>query len=92
MITKRRYSGFVGTDLDVVLRANRVQSVVLSGVQTNSCVEATARDAFSHEFFVVFASDATATYDESLHRATLTTIENHYGLVASTEDMVAIWG
>jgi ureidoacrylate peracid hydrolase len=91
VITKRRYSGFVGTDLELALRSQGIRTIVTTGVQTNNCVEATARDGMMRDFFVVLVSDATATYDESLHQATLTTIANHYGDVVSASDIVSIW-
>ncbi|TAM87099.1 MAG: cysteine hydrolase [Jatrophihabitans sp.] len=42
-VAKLRYSGFVGTRLDLVLRAAGIRTVVCAGVSTNVCVEATAR-------------------------------------------------
>ena len=45
VVSKRRASGFFGTDLDDLLRARSVRTIVLAGVSTHGCVEATARDA-----------------------------------------------
>ena len=45
VVVKHRYSGFVGTDLEVILRARERRSVLATGVTTNVCVESTARDA-----------------------------------------------
>src|SRR5919199_4638857 len=52
VVTKHRYSAFVGTDLEQVLRALRCRSVIMTGEATNVCVESTARDAYMRDFFV----------------------------------------
>src|SRR5438876_621099 len=63
VIKKHRYSGFFGTDLDMILREWGVDTVIISGTTTENCCHATARDAMFRNYRVVFLSDATATYD-----------------------------
>src|SRR5438270_7064524 len=63
VIKKHRYSGFFGTDLDIILREWGVDTVIISGTTTENCCQATARDAMFRNYRVVFLSDATATYD-----------------------------
>jgi biuret amidohydrolase len=63
VIKKHRYSGFFGTDLDIILREWGVDTVVISGTSTENCCHATARDAMFRNYRVAFLSDATATYD-----------------------------
>ena len=55
--------GEPGTDLDIVRRGLGVRTVVITGVTTENCCHATARDAFFHNYEVVVLSDATATFD-----------------------------
>ena len=45
VIKKHRYSGFFGTDLDIILREWGVDTVIISGTTTENCCHATARDA-----------------------------------------------
>jgi biuret amidohydrolase len=82
VIKKHRYSGFFGTDLDIILREWGVDTVIISGTTTENCCFSTARDAMFRNYRVVFLSDATATYDypdcgfgsmsnEQVHHATL---------------------
>jgi ureidoacrylate peracid hydrolase len=59
VVPKSRYSGFAGTDLDQILRARRIKTVLLIGVATNVCVESTLRDAYHREYFPVLIKDAT---------------------------------
>jgi len=61
VIKKHRYSGFFGTDLDIILREWGVDTVIISGTTTENCCHATARDAMFRNYRVVFLSDATAT-------------------------------
>lgn len=63
VIRKHRYSAFFGTDLDMILRGSGVDTVIIAGATTENCCHATARDAFFHDYKVVFLSDATATFD-----------------------------
>ena len=63
VIKKHRYSGFFGTDLDIILREWLIDTVIISGTTTENCCHATARDAMFRNYRVVFLSDATATYD-----------------------------
>jgi nicotinamidase-related amidase len=63
VIKKHRYSGFFGTDLDIILREWGVDTVIVSGTTTENCCHATARDAMFRNYRVVFLSDATATFD-----------------------------
>ena len=63
LIKKHRYSAFFDTDLDTVLRGLDTRTVVVAGVTTEDCVQATARDAMFRNFDTVVLSDACATYD-----------------------------
>lgn len=91
VIHKHRYSAFKGTDLDLLLRAKDIRTVIVTGVSTNVCVESTLRDAFETGYYVVIPDDATASWDMNLHAATLQTVTHRFGLVASTADIVGIW-
>src|SRR5215213_4267053 len=46
VISKHRFSAFQGTDLEIILRGLGVTTVVITGVTTENCCHATARDAF----------------------------------------------
>jgi biuret amidohydrolase len=98
VIKKHRYSGFFGTDLDIILREWKVDTVIISGTTTENCCHATARDAMFRNYRVVFLSDATATYDypnrgfgsmpnEQVHQATLVILAASTAHVMSVADM-----
>jgi nicotinamidase-related amidase len=98
VIKKHRYSGFFGTDLDIILREWGVDTVIVSGTTTENCCHATARDAMFRNYRVVFLSDATATYDypdrgfgamaaADVHHATLVILAASTACVRSVKDM-----
>src|SRR5215467_8003859 len=100
VIKKHRYSGFFGTDLDIILREWGVNTVIISGTTTENCCFSTARDAMFRNYRVVFLSDATATYDypdrgfgampnEQVHHATLVILAASTAHVMSVADMDA---
>jgi len=72
-VEKRRFGAFIpGTcDLDAILRARGIDTVIISGTLTNCCCEATARDAMQLNYRVIFASDATAALSDAEHNGTL---------------------
>ncbi len=100
VITKHRFSAFYGTDLEIILRGLGVTTVVITGVTTENCCHATARDAFFRDFQVVFLADATATVDypdlgygslsaDEVHRATLVILARDTADVMTTESFIA---
>ena len=91
IVTKHRFGGFEGTDLDLVLRSRGIRSVIMTGIATNVCVETTARQAFMRDYYVVFTSDCTATFSQAAHDATLHNIDQFFGEVATSDQVMACW-
>ena len=91
VVHKHRYGGFVGTNLDLVLRSNGIRSLIMTGAITNGCVESTARDGFFHDYYIVFMDDCTGTVSDELHQGTLFNIDRWFGEVKNAEDVVACW-
>jgi nicotinamidase-related amidase len=91
VIRKHRYSAFKGTDLDMLLRARNIETVVVTGVSTNVCVESTAREAFESNYYVFVPRDAVASWDAELHAATLRNVEARLGLVTTIAEVREIW-
>jgi ureidoacrylate peracid hydrolase len=91
VVTKHRFSAFHNTDLETVLRARSIRTVVLAGVASNVCVETAAREAFIRDYYVVFLSDGTATYDGPAHEATLRVVDQFFGQVATIDQVAGCW-
>jgi nicotinamidase-related amidase len=69
--TKRRYSAFYGTDLELLLRNLRVETVILTGVLTEICVLCSAFEAFNRDYGVVVLRDCTAGRDPEIEACVL---------------------
>lgn len=93
IVPKHRFSGFVDTKLDLLLKSNGIETIVLAGMTTNCSVESTARDAVMRDLYVVVAEDCVATADSvvHLHRSTLDTLRLHFCLVKPSEAIGSSW-
>ncbi|MBI2911807.1 MAG: cysteine hydrolase, partial [Chloroflexi bacterium] len=91
VVTKRRYSAFVGTDFETLLKSRGIRSLILAGVTTDVCVESTARDAFMRDYYVVFLSDCTGLDDPQVQEATLERIGRYFGQVVTSAEVLAAW-
>ena len=88
VIVKHRISAFYGTDLDVLLRAKRIDELVICGVSTNMTVELTAREAHDRDYRVTVLEDACGAATLEIHQAALKTIAR-IGRVVSVGDFVS---
>jgi biuret amidohydrolase len=84
--TKKRYDCFRATDLDFTLRAHGVNTLLISGVNTNSCILSTTAAACSLDYAAVVIEDCVATMDgPALHDAALACIRAAFGWTASSD-------
>ncbi|MDP9869791.1 MULTISPECIES: cysteine hydrolase [Streptosporangium] len=67
VVLKRRTSAFTATDLDLLLRAQRIDSIVLTGVATGAMVAATLYDAADRDYRLTVLSDACADGEPDVH-------------------------
>lgn len=85
---KKRYDAFVATELDHVLRSRGVDLLLLTGVNTNSCVLATTIAANSRDYLPVVVEDCVDTMDRSLHDQALALIRQAFGWTAQTQEIL----
>jgi len=86
-VHKPRYSAFFNSQLDSVLRARGIRTLVFTGIATNVCVESTLRDGFHLEYFGVLLEDATHHLGPDFIRdATLYNVEKFFGWVSNVAD------
>ena len=74
-------SGFFGTDLDLVLRENGVENVIIVGTKTNCCIRATVTDAFYLNYNPYVIRECVATNSETVNEVHLTDIDKYLGKV-----------
>ena len=70
-IVKRRYSGFIGTDFEIVLRGLRASTLILIGGLTDVCVHYTFADAHQRDYYVRVVTDCVGGSSQYLHDAAL---------------------
>jgi nicotinamidase-related amidase len=68
IVTKRRVSGFTGSDLEVVLRSQSIDHMVLTGIATSGVVLSTLREAADRDYRLTVISDCCADNDDEVHR------------------------
>jgi nicotinamidase-related amidase len=87
-IEKRTYDGFFETPLTDILQKRGIETVIVSGVATDCCVDLTARSAFLRGMDVVIATDACAAGTTYLHYGALTALAQNAALLADTNAIV----
>jgi nicotinamidase-related amidase len=86
IVTKRRVSAFAGSDLDVVLRAGEIGSLVLTGIATSGVVLSTLRQGADLDFELTVLSDACADRDDEVHRVLTEKVFPRQALVTTVAD------
>lgn len=89
VVTKRRPSGFFGTDLQAQLVARNVDTVLVAGASMSGCVRATAVDAFSHDFLTSVVRDCVVDRTEDVLERNLFDIEAKYVDAVSLDEALA---
>ena len=98
---KNEVSAFNGTELLAYLKEQKIQRLVIVGMQTHMCVEAAVRAAYDSGFECILVEDACATRNlkykdrevsaQDVHAATLSTLDRTYATVVDTETFLATY-
>ena len=84
---KKRYSPFVDTDIEFVLRNHDIKKLVITGVNTNTCVQCTSFEATNRDYEVVVVKECVGSMDgERFHEFGLMNIDQALGRVLSLEE------
>ena len=75
LISKRRYSAFFGTDLEILLKGLHVDTLYLIGGLTDVCIHYTAVDAHQHDYHIKVVTDAVAGSSQEAHAYALRAIQ-----------------
>lgn len=90
-VVKQRYSAFVGTRLDEILRERGIVSIVVLGLTTNVCVQSTTRDAWQRDYETITLADCCAEIGPGSHDASLAWTARNFGAVCTSEEVTAHW-
>jgi nicotinamidase-related amidase len=89
IVDKFGYGAFHNTNLDDLLKARHVESVVVTGTVTQICVEETARESLKRGYRTTIVSDAVSTYAPDQQAAVLKNFAHKFGWVSTTADVIA---
>lgn len=87
VVMKHRVGPFLGTDLDQVLRAKRVETLVLTGIATSGVVLSTVRFGADADYRLVVVEDCCADADAEVHRVLTQKVFPRQGSVVSASDV-----
>ena len=87
-ITKHQYDAFYNTTLEKILRDEKVEQIVVTGVMTHLCVESTIRSAFIRGFTVFLPIDTTATYSKEFHMSSLLNLSHGFAIPTLSGDIL----
>ncbi|WP_192483678.1 MULTISPECIES: cysteine hydrolase family protein [Cysteiniphilum] len=85
IVTKHRVSALYGTNLEPVLRANKIERVIICGVSTTYVVEATARELHDRDYQVVIVADACNGATKESHEASLSALSRLAQITTAAE-------
>jgi ureidoacrylate peracid hydrolase len=91
VIPKHKYSGFVSTYLDPLLRSKRINTLIITGLATNVCVESTARDGFMREYYIIIPSDLTEGTSTEAKKWSLLNLDMFFAEVVSSNEILECW-
>ena len=91
LVIKRRYSAFIqgSSDIELILKDNGIENILVCGVATNVCCESTARDAMMLNYRTLMVSDGCATFSDEEHANALIAFYTHFGDVQNTDELCA---
>jgi ureidoacrylate peracid hydrolase len=89
VVKKQKHDGFIGTNLDIILRTLGARYLFFVGAATNICVESTLRHAFSLDYFPILVSDAVSQMGSSItQEATILNVQFTFGWVTNAEELL----
>ena len=89
IVDKKRFSAFISgsSEIERHLQNDGIDTLIITGVATDVCVESTARDAFMLNFRTIVVSDATATRSDEAQNASLSSLFNHFADIFSSDEL-----
>ena len=88
VVTKRRVGAFSTTDLETILRAKNINTLVLFGISTSGVVLSTVRWAADLDYSLVVVSDACADRDAEVNRVLMDKVFPWQATVVTTRELL----
>jgi ureidoacrylate peracid hydrolase len=90
LFTKNRFGCFYNTKLENLLRIHGIDTLVVTGVDTNVCVETTVREAYMRDLDVIVLEDCVGGVHPDWHRVALQVWSRYIGAVISSEELLVL--
>ena len=91
VVRKLRLDSFYGTNLETLLRAHRIETVLITGIATHGCVTGTSYAAQARDFHVVVVKDCVATWSDELHQSALRVLAGTMAGVVDSSELTEAW-
>lgn len=91
VVIKYRYSAFVGTNLEILLRTLGIRSLLFTGVATEICVESSLRDGLFSDYYVSLVEDCAASFSREAHDASVRVVGQHFGTITTGAELESLW-
>lgn len=92
IVVKHRFSAFHSTELDLLLRANAIRTIVPIGRPAECCIDMTARDAAMRDYYVVLPEDCLAgALDTAARKALLHTLGQYFAFITPSQSLRSLW-
>ncbi|EIB96314.1 cysteine hydrolase family protein [Pantoea sp. Sc1] len=88
VITKHRIGAFSFTDLDMILKANEIQTLIMAGLTTSGVVLSSVRQAFDLDFNLIVAADCCADADGDIHSVLINNILPQHAEVQTADKLI----
>jgi nicotinamidase-related amidase len=88
IVTKHRVSAFAGTDLDMILRAKDIDTLILFGISTSGVVLSTLRHAADADYRLIVIKDCCADLDVEVHACLMDKVYPRQASVVSAKELL----
>lgn len=88
IIEKSRFTAFYNTNMEIVLKSLKAETLFFTGVATNVCVESSIRDAFFRDYQCVLVEDCCKAWNEEFHLATIRNVIHGFGMVMTSDEVL----
>jgi nicotinamidase-related amidase len=90
IVVKHRVSAFAGTDLETILRAREINTLVMIGIATSGVVLSTIRHAADADYRLVVVKDCCLDRDEGVHRCLTEKVFPRQATVLTSDEILPV--
>jgi nicotinamidase-related amidase len=88
VVTKHRVGAFAGTDLEMILRAHGIETLLLAGIATSGVVLSTLRHAADADYRLLVVEDCCSDRDPEVHRVLMEKVFPRQAVIASSDQVI----